>query len=329
MNRIFNLTIKDFVNSFRDKMNIYIYIAPIIIALAVRLFLPDISGQSLKVVMLEDSSSKTQISQYYDIIEVENEDELKNRVKEYDDVVGIKESKGNFEIVLEGNEEESTKQYASIVITNIKNDEKIPITNKDLGKEESNMKEIISAGVIMLIVGVAGMSMGFSIVEDKESKMLEAFGISPINIFGYISSKLLTTAILSVLLAFIAQFIMVGFSFDLGQFSLVLFSAYLMSVLIGFLMGTFADTQNSAIALVKIIIFFFVMLPMISLIVPSSIEWLFYIIPGYWIFQLLMGSLIGIEMSMFLVFSIAVVIHLFAIMALIPKMKKVFKLRTL
>ena len=328
MSRIFNLTIKDFVNSFRDKMNVYIYIAPIIIAIAVRMFLPDISGQSLKVAMLEDSDSKTQISEYYDIIEVENEEELINRVKEYDDVVGIKENNGDFEVVLEGNEEESTKQYATIVITDIKNDENIPIDNKNIGKEESKLKEIISAGVIMLIVGVAGMSMGFSIVEDKESKMIEAFGVSPINIFGYVSSKLLTTAILSVLLAFIAQFVMVGFSFDLGQFLLVLFSAYLMSILIGFLMGTFADTQNSAIALVKIIIFFFVMLPMISLIVPASVEWLFYIIPGYWIFQLLMGSLIGIEMSMLLVFTIAVAIHLIAIIALIPRMKKVFKLRT-
>ncbi|MGM0641634.1 MAG: hypothetical protein ACQESN_09465, partial [Thermotogota bacterium] len=97
MSRIFNLTIKDFVNSFRDKMNVYIYVAPIIIALAVRLFLPDISGQSLKVAMLEDSDSKTQISEYYDIIEVENEEDLINRVKEYDDVVGIKEENGDFE----------------------------------------------------------------------------------------------------------------------------------------------------------------------------------------------------------------------------------------
>lgn len=328
MKRIFNLTIKDFVNSFRDKMNVYIYIAPIIIAIAVRLFLPDLSGQSLKVAMLENSKSKTEISKYYNVIEVKDKNELYNRIKEYDDVVGIIYSNNNYEIVLEGNEEESTIQYAKIVITNIKNNHHIPISNENLGEKESNLKEIISAGVIMLIVGVAGMSMGFSIVEDKESKMIEAFGVSPINIFGYISSKLITTAILSILLAFIAQLIMVGFSFDLGQFLLVLFSAYLMSILIGFLMGTFADTQNSAIALVKIIIFFFVMLPMISLIVPKSIEWFFYIIPGYWIFKLLIGSLIGIEMSMFLVFLIAVAIHMIAIFALIPRMKKVFKLRT-
>jgi hypothetical protein len=328
MNKIISLVKKDWKNSLNDKMTIFVLFFPIIISIVVRIFLPSFENASIKIFIDTSvpNNKVVMLENYFEIEKLENYNSLENKVNSYGDNLGVIFSENSLKLVLTGSESPHIINVVKSVLNYVNQDKSLNYEIESLGIRRSVISDVLNTGVLILIVGMVGFSMGFTIVEDKESKMFSAMGVSPIILSDYLISKIITVLIQSALFALIAQLILIGLNFNLFSFFIIFISGSMMGIFLGFVIGIFSDNQNAAIAVSKVTIFICCMLPMISFLVPEQFQKLFYVIPGYWVMKVFSISILNIEGNLILTLFIALIIHLLFIIALTPKMKKTFKI---
>ncbi len=108
MKRIITLLKQDWSNILRDNVLFYIFLAPVIMAVAVRLLAPSFESVTLRFAVNRDMPQAIQenLADYGKIIVVSDRAALINRVEKNDDVPGIFWENGQYEIILQGNEQE-------------------------------------------------------------------------------------------------------------------------------------------------------------------------------------------------------------------------------
>ena len=97
---------------------------------------------------------------------------------------------------------------------------------------------------------------------------------------------------------------------------------------IGLLVGGLSDTQIQAMAVLKILLFAYLTIPIVSIFVPRAWHFLFYILPNYWMFQIFISIFVGQvgQVSFWLACLLTLVSSLVFILALLPTLKKRLKL---
>lgn len=327
--KIKNLLKKDFKLILKDKLNIIFYIMPLILIIIIKIFSPSFMNSSSKLLLMNniDKEIKTELQKYYDIKEYDDEENLIKRINSFDDIIGIKYENSQIKILVQGNEDPLIKNQLNNILSHIQNERQINIETSSLGIENNQILNMITSLSILLVIGIPGVSMGFLMVEDKESKMIEAYSVSPLNLKIYMIEKIIFASIISVILGIISQIILIGFNFNYLEFIYILILGTLLSITVGIIIGTIADNQNSAIAISKTIIFIFIMLPMIAVILPQKIQYFFYILPGYWVYNIILSGINETMINSFSSFIIALILHILVIIAMIPKMSKEFKLK--
>lgn len=329
MKKIITLLRKDFSNSFRDKMVVYTLVFPIILAIIARFFIP--IANSTEINLFIDNSISIQqeenLSEFFNVRRTENYDKLTSEVLKYGNNPGLIFENGIFKIILQGNEPRFLIDSIFNVLIFLESNNVVDSRVVSLGIEESFISNIIISLVLILIIGLVGFSVGFSIIEDKETKMIEGLSVAPITLKDYVLSKILYLFIISFIFTLLAYLIMVGFSFKISGFLLTLFVANLMGIFLSFFIGTFSDNQTMGIAVSKIAVFVFCMLPVLSTVLSDNIQKFFYILPGYWVIQSFFISFMNQEGSLSINVFIASISHLLAIIIMIPKMRQNFRLR--
>ena len=66
-----------------------------------------------------------------------------------------------------------------------------------------------------------------------------------------------------------------------------------VGVVIGYVVGGFTDSQLEAIGLIKIVNFAYLSIPILTIFVPESWQWLFYLLPNYWLFKIFETLFVG------------------------------------
>ena len=112
LKRILAITCRDFKSGLRDFIYAYILIAPIIVALVLKLIIPGIDSTTVNIVV-DDTIPLTTIEylEGYAKVEVlEGIEEINNRVGKMDDVYGLVIDKNGYNIIEQGNEEAEGKE---------------------------------------------------------------------------------------------------------------------------------------------------------------------------------------------------------------------------
>lgn len=320
---------KDLLNIKGDKLVFYMFLIPIIISVIIKIFLPSLTSENMKLYVSGNIPSEIykNLENYFDITVAENDTELKSMVSNFDDIPGIDYKDKEIKLLFQGNEDSQIKNIYSMLVYNSLNGFETDTDTESLGNQKSGITEMIISMIIIFVISLSGVITGFTMVDDKTSHMTEAIAVAPVKLTQYIFSKIIITFVYSVIMSFISQIIITGINFNFYNYLLIMLSGIILSLVTGFLIGTFADSQNMAITYTKTVTFIMVFLPMISLLVPENIRFVFGIIPSYWTFRIIWQLYLGINGNLILSFTISIIYNIMLIVLIMPKMRKKFGLR--
>jgi len=330
MREFISLIKKDITNAFRDKLLMYIIVAPIIMAILILLFAPSLDSPKLRFAVDNSvpHSFTNELEKYGTIESFNSFSKLEQRVLMSDDVPGIIYRDGEFEVILQGNEEDYLKSLPGMIIDNASQSTSImPIEIQSLDVNRSIIRNVLEVSILVIIIIMGGAIMGLMIVGDKESKAIKSLAVSPLTTGKYLFEKAVASVIYSFVSSFVVAFIMWRFAFNAVNLLVLIIPFCLFGVAAGFLIGIFANNQNSSIVFIKTLSSVVIAISIASVFVPHKLEWMLYVFPNFWAFKVLKIVFIDKSLNYFNSFLIAIITNSLLVLALTIYAQKKFKLR--
>lgn len=286
--RILYLVQKELISALRNNMVIYTVLFPLLLAIGLRLLLPSV--QSMKLTIAVDTSSEQKVIERlenYSKVELyNNKESLIKRVEKSDDVAGIMKEGSEYAVILEGNENGEAEAIASALMNIILSDKPQAIyEHVSLNKSDSMAKGVSASLLLLTAILIGGFIIGLSIVDEKESKSIRALSVSPTRMHEYMLAHTIICIVCGIVLSVFPSLILVGTEADYSQIVIAAAASTGVGIILGYMIGIFADNLISAIGVIKILVLILLGIPVGSIFVPQTYQWVFYIFPHYWAFQ--------------------------------------------
>ena len=316
MRRVLSIMKFDLTNALRDSMVIYILVAPLLIAGALRLFLPGFEGAQVTYAvhvpstvaelgatestgpalsederreMLASASRFAERLESYGRVEAyESAAEVRERVLATDDVGGfvLSTHAGTpWTIVLEGNEGEESEAVMQAVLAAASSPATVGEYEVREAGTHSPVREYVSVGLVMLASLIGGLAVSFAMIDEKEQNVTGAFTVTPLSNWSYFGARGLLAAVIGFAVATAGHLIMVGSAVPFGRFLLALVVSAPLPLVVALLVGGIAKNQIQAVAALKVVMMVYLTVPFVSIAVPRAWHWLFYVFPNYWMFR--------------------------------------------
>jgi ABC-2 type transport system permease protein len=300
MRVILNLMRQDLATALRDNIVLYMIISPLLLALLVRLFLPSVEAAGLSVALSRDVDSDLAATlEDYAVVELfATDDEVISRVEQNDAVPGLIIDDGELVLLFEGNEPEAIIKAGQAVLTAVTAPERlVEFEAQSIGESASLFREILILSLIMLALLLGGVASGFNIIDEKDSKAVNALAVTPLGLRRYIAARALGAAAVAFLVTSGTALILVGSAINYLLLTAAIASSILIITAITLTVGGFANNQVSAIAVIKVMMPVYLALPIVSLFVPGRWQAIFYPLPNYWQFRMLKSLFFGAEVT--------------------------------
>lgn len=328
--KIFLIFKRDLKVSVRNFITLYIIVVPVIFAIIINVFSPGINDTTVEIVLI-DGENEEQGEYFEQFAKVEflgTLDEVEERVKKRDNIVGVV-SDGNNEyfVLTQGNEPDYVVDYVKNLVTfdhydiNIEDSQAEII---DYGRDITPLKKLMVNVATIFTSVLGGMIIALNIVEEKTDNTISAIHLSPVSRLGFIAGKALIGVFIPIVGTFLMLFI-TGFR-DINYFHafLMVGTSCIISILVGFIEGINNDDVMTAAGNIKILF-----LPLFGSIAGAELledKWqpLFYWVPFYWTYKgnnLVLsnsGSLIDIMKYSGIVLGISMIVFI----VLAPRIRK-------
>lgn len=286
MKRILAILIRDVKSGTREFLFLYIMLAPIIIAIGLRLFIPSVNAVSFQFAL--DGSLNPEVietfERYGKVEILEGRADIESRVDRTDDIIGVtKNEDGKYVVILEGNEEESSKYIAQQILAGMEDKTTdIEISFSDIGRSMSSIAVYGATSVIIMAIVLSGMVIGLNIVEEKESRTISALRVSPMGRMEFIFGKSLIGLLLPIVETLIILRVLGITDIDLGMALVMTVASSFVAVIMGFLMGVLSSNQISAIANMKFLLIIVSGSVIGAIVMPQNLHVFLYWSPLYW-----------------------------------------------
>ncbi len=294
MKRIISIFIRDLNSSFREFMLTYMLVAPILLAIAFKFFIPSVSSASLQFAL--DSSIREDVikifNQYGKVETYDSIEEIKSRVNDIDDVAGIiKNENDNFVVILEGNESHDTVEVPQMIIRDIESNNNMNINYSvtNIGMQISPVTSIGTASIIITAIMIGGIIVGLNIIEEKQSGTIRALNVSPMKKFEFILGKSLIGIIIPIIQVYIILWILGFLNINLYMVFTMTIVSSLLVLIIGFLIGIISENQIAGIANMKFLMIIVSIAIIGAIMLPQNKHFMLYWSPSYWTFMGLKG----------------------------------------
>ncbi len=284
MKRVFAVTARDFRSSLRDFLTAWVFVFPPILALVARLFIPAVVGATVRLVTTPEVGDELigRLKNYAVVEVVRDREALESRVLALDSSIGILGEGAGYRIILEGNESEQMAAMATVVLADALGGTAVPVRSSDLGRTSSPIHGFLAVMYALLSLMMAGSLIALSIVEDKETGCLNALTVSPLSRVEYLAGKGLLGFAMSLLIVFSMLYLMGAAPFDPVKVLVVTVTGFAAALLAGYYVGAVSDTQIAGIAGLKTTNLAFVIVPLVSLVLPEGLEFALWPFPTYW-----------------------------------------------
>lgn len=277
---------RDLISTTRDAILIYVAVMPILLSFGLRFFLPNVGQASVQVVVTEETAAelKNELAAYLEVTVVADESALERRVLAYDDAVGIVPAASGYELRLEGNESHDARVLPAMVLQRLRGESGFVAEMVEVGEAGVPYREWIGAFVALSVTFLASIIMGLHIIEDKESGMMQALGVTPLHRRTYVLARSVFVVLMAVLAVFSSLLALGLTAFPPGQLLLATLASSLTAVLFGFALGAASGNQITGIANLKFG-FLLVLLPaVLTIFLPDAWQVVLYWLPSYWTF---------------------------------------------
>ena len=289
MKPILNLIKQDITTALRDNLMVYMLLAPLLIALGMKMFIPSVEMTGLSFAVADTVSPQVvERLQEYGAVEVMKEAEVQKRVEKIDTVAGIIEKEDSLTLILEGNELPKLIEIYKGVMEEITFNQRFTeITHRSLGKEGSILGEILTIVMLMMALMIGSIVSGFNIVSERDTKSINSIAVSPLTTTQFVFARGILASIVASAVAIGTSLIMAGRGVDYTQLIIALLLSSFLTTLLALIVGASATNQIGAIAMIKLLTPIYMGLPMLAFFLPDRFRYLFYWLPNYWQFQAL------------------------------------------
>ena len=276
----------DFKLLFRDKISLYIVMAPALLAFIMILTITNAVESNMTIAIDRSLPAHIQedLAQIGSIESFSEEVEIRSRIAANDAVVGVFVNDGSLKILFEGNEPPEFQEQAAFLIDRALNSTLPEFEIVRVETKNFFLLNILKTSLILLSIVLAGAVSGFSIVQEREGDIVRALAISPIQLKDYLWVRLITAMLISLITVSINGIIM-GLVEELPELLMITIASIGVPGLMLLLMGTYAKNQISAVALMKILMPVFLFIPLSSIFVPIQWRFFYYPFPMYWQFR--------------------------------------------
>jgi ABC-2 type transport system permease protein len=281
---------RDLLSSRRDALAIYIAVVPLILAAGITLFAPGLNDTTVKLAMLRsDNLEHIQYMEQFSKVELfANLGEVESRVEKRDDIVAIVPNGNRYEIIVQGNESGTVKDYAVLLNTLYElgaTQEESTAQLESFGRTVPPLKTMLVVMLISMTVVLAGMLISMSIVEEKVENTINALNVTPLSQTGFVIGKTLLGGV-TAMLGIVGAVLITGY-YDIIWLMIILVgvTSMFLSFIIGFLQGLSSEDVIEAAGGVKLII-----LPLAGSIagyefLADKWQWTMYWSPFYWAYK--------------------------------------------
>ena len=288
--RVWTIFKRDLKVNSKDFISLYILVIPILFGVLINLFAPGINDTTINLALIE-GENQIQIEYFQQFAKVElfeDVEEIEERVKKRDAIIGIIPENGDYYIMTQGDEGEGIVDYAKLLKS---------FYELDINKEDSNgeiiefgrtvppLKKTLVNTSILFISILGGMLIALNIVEEKVDNTLSAINLTPTSRITFVLGKSMMGLFLSIF-GTIALILITGFrDINILQLLLVVLVTSLLSILIGFIQGLTNKDIISAAGSIKLL--FLPLIAGVLAIEMLSDKWqkFFYWNPFYWAYK--------------------------------------------
>ncbi|MCF8008947.1 MAG: ABC transporter permease [Halanaerobiales bacterium] len=290
LRRIISIFKRDLKVNLKDFISLYIFVIPVLFAIAINLFTPGINDTTINLALLEGENPE-QVRYFKDFAKVElfgDIDNIKSRVKARDDIVAILPNQENYYIMSQGNEPKGVIEFAKILNSFYQLDIQIEDTNveiKDFKRTIPPLKKQLVNTAILFISILGGMLIAINIVEEKVDNTISAINLTPTTRKTFILGKSIIGLLLAIFGSLVLIFITGFTDTNLIQLLMIVFVSTLLSLLVGFIQGLNNDDIMNAAGSIKLLF-----LPLIAGALAIELladKWqkFFYWNPFYWAYK--------------------------------------------
>jgi ABC-2 type transport system permease protein len=293
--RILNLMRQDWTNALRDNILIYMMVAPLLLAVGARLFVPSI-GEAHYTFAVQDGLDAALIGRLENIGTVEilpSAEAVRARVLRSDDVPGLALVNGQPTLLMEGNEGGEAETLQRVFQQALSAEPVSVFTRTADSAARSLITEYTAIIFIMISALLGALVMAFNIIEDKETRAIRALGVSPLSMLELTLARGLFALLLSLVLVLASTAILVGGQVNYGLLLVAFLFSVGLPILTGYIIGGLADSQLKAIAILKFYMLVYLTLPIVSIFIDRQWHFVFYILPNYWMWQTFERVFIG------------------------------------
>lgn len=286
MNRIWSIFRRDIKSSIREFLLLYIILAPIIIAIGLRFFIPSVNAISFQFALDKNMTAATieEFEKYGDVELLDGRAAIEKRVAKVDDLIGVLQKQDNGYIVIsQGNEKESSKYIVHQIIDSLDSkDARGNIIFSDMGAKISSVTVYGASSVILMAIILGGMVIGLNIIEEKEARTMSALSVTPMRRLEFIAGKSLTGFLLPLIEAIFVVWILNLKDVSIPMLlAMTLFSSFI-TVIFGFLIGVLSSNQIAGIANMKFLLLFVSASFIGAVVLPVKSQIYLYWSPLYW-----------------------------------------------
>ncbi len=290
LKKIWAVYIRDLKVNTREFITLYLLLIPIIFAFVINALAPSINDTTVKLAMIEGDNPEqveylenfAKVSLYKDI------EKVTERVERRDNYVGILPEGDGYYIITQGNEPAGVVDFTKALQALYVLDAKVEDSTAEIisfGMDIPPLKKMLVNISILFTSVLGGMLIAINIVEEKGDNTISAVNVTPISRMGFILGKSMTGLILPIY-GSISIILITGFSHvNLLQMMLIVLSASLLSLLIGFVEGLANDDMMTAAGSFKMIFLPVAGAVAVAEAVSDKWQWTVWWIPYYWTYK--------------------------------------------
>lgn len=278
-----NILKRDLIRSGRDSILLYIILSPILLAIIALVVLPNFTDPSYDLLVDVKLEAELDLSSINSkSISWMSEKEIVAKIESDESYIGILGEGDGYIVVTTKSAVNSTSTYINEKLIPLLDGEEV-VRNRDNSVIEGYTVVLL----IMTTLLLGGMAAGLLIVDERATKTIQTTAITPVTIGTYMLAKALMSFVIPLIMGVVISLIVVGFRWSLSIYLLASISGFPLGIIFALVTGYFADNQISALGVVKLLMPLFLTIPVVSLVVPKTFIWIFYIFPNYWVFELL------------------------------------------
>jgi len=297
MRKVFTIAGRDVRSGLRDFLIVYLTVAPLLIALLLRVFIGGVGDAPLTVAVYDAGTSlSADLAPYLQVEQFTSRAGLVDRVMRHDDMFGVVATDGGYELVKQGNEMPGSDQVLRSLLTRLSDQERelpIRVVVSDIGWQMSPLKLQGATMLIIFTTVFGGMLIMLNLVEEKMSNTLSAMNVSPASRAEFIIGKGLLGFLMPIVGSLGAVTILGFAAHNLAMLVVSVVSLAFISLIIGFGIGVMANDPISGIASMKGVFIPVLASVLGAMFLAESWHFVLYWSPFYWGYQSINAILLG------------------------------------